>query len=135
MYTSCIAFLAMVLLYFVLAVPRSHLYIFLYRENRYLLFLTENYAALQVLKRYLQEAVGLPALSRSPAGGAGGLEAPSVEDKAAQQRKRDQQRKMEPFVLFGSSFPKDMIYTQVLHIVFIITMMHNMNVILCSGVS
>ena len=89
------------------------LYVFLYRENRYLLFLTENYAALQVLKRYLQEAVGLPAPSRVPAGGAGGLEGPSVEEEREQQRKRVQQRKMEPFVLFGSSFPKDMVYTQV----------------------
>ena len=87
--------------------------LFLYRENRYLLFLTENYAALQVLKRYLQEVVGLPAPSRGPAGGAGGLEGPSMEEEGEQQRKRDQQRKMEPFVLFGSSFPKDREYTQV----------------------
>ena len=31
----------------------------LHRENRYLLFLTENYAALQVLKHYLYEEVGM----------------------------------------------------------------------------
>ena len=103
-------------MYFVLTVFLVYLHIsilFLYRENRYLLFLTENYAALQVLKRYLQEVVGLPAPSRGPAGGAGGLEGPSVEEEGEHQRKRDQQRKMEPFVLFGSSFPKDREYTQV----------------------
>ena len=55
--------------------------------------------------------VGLPAASSGPVGGAGGLEGPSVEDLERQRKK--EQRKMEPFVLFGSSFPKDREYTQV----------------------
>ena len=88
-----------------------------YRENRYLLFLTENYAALQVLKRYLQEVVGLPAASsHANVGGAGGLEGPGdyVQGKKDSLRQeKSEQRKMEPFVLFGSSFPKDKEYTQV----------------------
>ena len=88
-----------------------------YRENRYLLFLTENYAALQVLKRYLQEVVGLPAVSsHANVGRAGGLE--GLEDyvqgeKDRLHQEKNEQRKMEPFVLFGSSFPKDKEYTQV----------------------
>ena len=49
----------------------------MYRENRYLLFLTENHAALQTLQHFLEK----------------GTE--------------------EPFILFGSSFPKDQEYTQV----------------------
>ena len=60
-----------------------------YRENRYLLFLTENYAALDILKHYIRGKVH----SR------GGL---SVSDDAE-----------EPYTLFGSSFPKDREYTQV----------------------
>ena len=65
-----------------------------------------------MLKRYLQEVVGLPAASSGPVGGAGGLEGPSVEEELERLRKKEQ-RKMEPFVLFGSSFPKDREYTQV----------------------
>ena len=118
-----------------------------YRENRYLLFLTENYAALQVLKRYLQEVVGLPAVGSSDShasvggagglegpghasvggagglegldhasvGGSGGLEAPGdyVQGEKDRRQEKNEQRKMEPFVLFGSSFPKDKEYTQV----------------------
>ena len=61
--------------------------VFSCRENRYLLFLTENYAALQVLKHKLHEAVSMSSKSND--------------------------RKKEPFVLFGSSFPKDREYTQV----------------------
>ena len=49
-----------------------------FRESRYLLFLTENYAALRILQQ------DLLINARNP-----------------------------PFVLFGSSFPKDMEYTQV----------------------
>ena len=56
--------------------------------------------------------VGLPAANRSPAGGAGGLERPSIEEEGEQMKR--EHRKMEPFVLFGSSFPKDKEYTQVL---------------------
>ena len=84
------------------------------RENRYLLFLTENYAALQVLKRYLQEVVGLNSTSGHVAG-AGGLEGPGVEEgeEGWGERSLRGARKMEPFILFGSSFPKDKEYTQV----------------------
>ena len=65
----------------------------MYRENRYLLFLTENYSALRILHHYLQDVVAI-----SPA-----------------QRDEDtfNLAHMEPFVLFGSSFPKDKEYTQV----------------------
>ena len=69
----------------------------MFRENRYLLFLTENYAALQVIKHYLHEEVGLKTHEAE-----GGLEEPTAVV-----------RQMEPFVLFGSSFPKDKEYTQV----------------------
>ena len=113
-----------------LSSARLYISLFLYRENRYLLFLTENYAALQVLKRYLQEVVGLPAPSRGPAGGAGGLEGPSMEEEGEQQRKKER-RKMGPFVLFGSSFPKDREYTQVC----MVDQCTILNVILFPGVS
>ena len=52
--------------------------VFYFRESRYLLFLTENYAALHILQLHL------------------------LFD-----------REDAPFVLFGSSFPKDREYTQV----------------------
>ncbi len=69
-----------------------HLHTILYihafiSENRYLLFLTENYAALDILKHYLH------------VGGEG------VDDQAA--------LTSQPYILFGSSFPKDKEYTQV----------------------
>eukprot|EP00731_Ephydatia_muelleri_P007093 Em0003g1341a len=51
-------------------------------ESRYLLFLTENYAALKILFHYLEDAV----MTHS---------------------------KVKPFILFGSSFPKDNEYTQI----------------------
>ena len=80
------------------------------RENRYLLFLTENYAALQILKRYLQEKVGQSAAKNGgcvSVGGARGLQSPW--DWVRENRSRQ----VEPLVLFGSSFPKDKTYTQV----------------------
>jgi hypothetical protein len=61
------------------------------RENRYLLFLTENYAALDILEHYIRGKKHERAA---------GLE--EEEDTAA-----------APFTLFGSSFPKDKDYTQV----------------------
>ena len=64
------------------------------RENRYLLFLTENYAALDILKQYLQDQDGGHHMSDSTDS--------SLEPW-----------RMQPFVLFGSSFPKDKEYTQV----------------------
>ena len=61
----------------------SHFFFFLFcRENRYLLFLTENYAALDILKYYLN-------------------------------RSRSKDLTSQPYILFGSSFPKDREYTQV----------------------
>lgn len=66
------------------------------RENRYVLFLTENYAALDILKNpknYLSDG-------------------PSIAQ--AQEESTDQQLShIQPFILFGSSFPKDKEYTQV----------------------
>ena len=68
----------------------------MHSENRYLLFLTENYAALEILKQYLQEH----------------------EEESAPPGEREEGTlrrpwEMEPFILFGSSFPKDKEYTQV----------------------
>ena len=60
-------------------------------ENRYLLFLTENYAALEILRHFLRDAVGFDS------------------DAAV----NDELETTEPFILFGSSFPKDKDYTQV----------------------
>ena len=78
------------------------------RENRYLLFLTENYAALEILKQYLQDQERtFPQF-------------PSQSDESTPQStggSDELSRKpweMEPFVLFGSSFPKDKEYTQVI---------------------
>ena len=84
------------------------LYVFLcppYSENRYLLFLTENYAALEVLKHYIhdpqetstaQEVIHEESMDQG---------APSEQELEAWE--------MDPYVLFGSSFPKDTEYTQV----------------------
>ena len=60
---------------------------FVNRESRYLLFLTENYAALQVLLQHLKDVI----MSHTRSG-----------------------KGVEPYVLFGSSFPKDKEYTQVM---------------------
>ena len=56
-----------------------------------MLFLTENYAALDILKHYLS----------------------GVDSSATLNTADVRQETMEPFVLFGSSFPKDKEYTQV----------------------
>ena len=69
-------------------------FVMLHRENRYLLFLTENYAALEILKQYLHDQEG-------------GHPAPSDQSEGLKPWE------MEPYVLFGSSFPKDKEYTQV----------------------
>ena len=63
-----------------------HTIIIFYRESRYLLFLTENYVALDILKHYL----GNTNLAEG------------------------HHEEMEPYILFGSSFPKDKEYTQVI---------------------
>jgi hypothetical protein len=65
------------------------------RENRYLLFLTENYAALDILKHYIRGKDQEPSTT-------GDAEGSTVSQK--------------PFTLFGSSFPKDREYTQVLEV-------------------
>ena len=68
-------------------------------ENRYLLFLTENYAALGILHHYLHDVVG-----------------PTSHTIASQEEEEEEGgvEKMDPFILFGSSFPKDKEYTQVM---------------------
>ena len=66
-------------------------------ENRYLLFLTENYAALDILEHYIR---GKEQESTMPLGT--GLEGAETSTTA-----------LKPFTLFGSSFPKDREYTQV----------------------
>ncbi len=71
------------------------------RENRYLLFLTENYAALEILRHYLSDVVGCSSAVTSASA--------SSSDPEGVVEPKD----MEPFILFGSSFPKDMEYTQV----------------------
>ena len=83
---------------------------FVLSENRYLLFLTENYAALQVLKHYLNEVVGISKSQQSLEEQVEDISDPSVQQIDKQVWKV---RRMEPFVLFGSSFPKDREYTQV----------------------
>ena len=64
-------------------------------ENRYLLFLTENYAALDILKHYIRG-------KRRD-----GTEATDLEGTIPSTHS------LKPFTLFGSSFPKDKEYTQV----------------------
>ena len=73
-----------------------------YRENRYLLFLTENYAALEILRHYLNDVVRSSVLNLTA------HDTPGSDDDGARLLE-----KMEPFILFGSSFPKDKEYTQV----------------------
>ena len=73
-------------------------------ENRYLLFLTENYAALEILRHYLSDVVG----SSSSLASASVTQPMDVEGEGVVEPKV-----MEPFILFGSSFPKDREYTQV----------------------
>ena len=68
-------------------------------ENRYLLFLTENYAALQVLTHYLYKVVG--------------MKQERVNKLEVIENSEMSQDQAEPFILFGSSFPKDREYTQV----------------------
>ena len=70
-----------------------------YRENRYLLLLTENYAALDILKHCIRGE-------------------PSTTDDA-----ESSIVSQKPFTLFGSSFPKDREYTQVLSNIFTLTCM------------
>ena len=67
-------------------------------EHRYMLFLTENYAALDIFKNpknYLSGVIEHPAVQE--------------ENSIDPATRAD----IQPFILFGSSFPKDKEYTQV----------------------
>ncbi len=65
------------------------------RENRYLLFLTENYAALDILKHYFRGKDH------------GKIEPSTTGDVYVHEGTALQ----TPFILFGSCFPKDREYT------------------------
>ena len=82
--------------------------LFICRENRYLLFLTENYAALQVIKHYLHDEVGLRHVKTEE-----GDDQKLDDNRKISEETTSVGHRMEPFVLFGSSFPKDREYTQV----------------------
>ena len=89
------------------------------RENRYLLFLTENYAALEILKQYLQDQERtfpqFPSQSDESAPQTIGQSDESVPQSTGESVELSLKPwEMEPFVLFGSSFPKDKEYTQVI---------------------
>lgn len=79
--------------------------IFFHRENRYLLFLTENYAALEVLKHYIYDPHAAE-ITQS-------YEEPIQSVSSGSSIQELEPWEMEPFVLFGSSFPRDTEYTQV----------------------
>ena len=83
-----------------------------FSENRYLLFLTENYAALQIIKYYLHKEVGLSHVERKEEMSNLRCKGYGFEDSFRRSTNEVKQG-MEPFVLFGSSFPKDREYTQV----------------------
>ena len=75
-----------------------------FRENRYLLFLTENYAATEILRHYL-----IDVLCSSPPDSLASINIAPGSDGSGERLLE----KMEPFILFGSSFPRDKEYTQV----------------------
>ena len=77
---------------------------YIFRENRYLLFLTENYAATEILRHYLIDVL----CSSHPDSLASINIAPGSDGSGERLLE-----KMEPFILFGSSFPRDKEYTQV----------------------
>lgn len=95
------------------------------RENRYVLFLTENYAALDILmnpKNYLGEGLSFAPMKRESASRQTSIieeaEAEATEaETAAREPESFTDTKsaadIQPFILFGSSFPKDKEYTQV----------------------
>ena len=91
------------------------------RVNRYVLFLTENYAALDILmnpKNYLGEGLSFVPVKREPASRQTSLveeaEAEATDAEAAQEPESTKSAAdVQPFILFGSSFPKDKEYTQV----------------------
>lgn len=93
----------------------------IFRENRYLLFLTENSAALEVLKHYLQEALEQNSGSTPKNSTSGSC------NVAVDERDGNKDKMMSPFVLFGSSFRKDKEYTQVMKFFVIL-------IIICSSI-
>ena len=65
-----------------------------------------------MLKHYLQDEVGITEVPHTTSHEENAF--PSLEDNEIQQESTSGVvRRMEPFVLFGSSFPKDREYTQV----------------------
>ena len=77
--------------------------VIIFRDNRYLLFLTENYTALGVLKHKLHDSVMQGAIT-TPESSTRSSITSSLKPVC---------RSNEPYILFGSSFPKDKEYTQV----------------------
>ena len=80
------------------------MHVYFHRENRYLLFITENYAALEVLKQYLKDNDNE---HESEFEEEEEVVSTSMEDK------EPKPWELEPFILFGSSFPQDKEYAQV----------------------
>ena len=91
------------------------------RENRYVLFLTENYAALDILmnpNNYLGEGLSFAVVKRETADHPAIQQdfEPETEVESSQAQAATDARpasEVQPFILFGSSFPKDKEYTQV----------------------
>ena len=106
-------------LYFSVNMLQDNYILHAYRENRYLLFLTENYAALDILKHYIRGKDHEP----STTGDAKGSTVSQKPLKHIRGKDHDPSTTgdtegstvtKKPFTLFGSSFPKDREYTQVL---------------------
>lgn len=96
--------------------PSTTKYIF-HRENRYLLFLTENYAALEVLKHYIYDPHPTEKLQSLE------IREPQQSASSHPSTHEIEPWEMEPFVLFGSSFPRDTEYTQVYHCICVMYML------------
>lgn len=92
LYSTLAIFIFVVAVIFVICQFNFHFVT--YSENRYLLFLTENYAALEILRHYLHDVVRVSSTT-------------SISEVMTTEE-------AEPFILFGSSFPKDKDYTQVI---------------------
>ena len=82
-----------------------------------MLFLTENYAALQVIRHFLHEEVGLrldiTQEQRSIASSCASITHERGIEESPMSPRAGSEHRIEPYVLFGSSFPKDREYTQV----------------------
>ncbi len=112
---------------------------FFCRENRYLLFLTESYTALEILRHYLSGVVTSSSCVASAFTSSVDVDTDHEGVTSASTRSVDvdtnhegvtsastrsvdvdtdhegvtDPKSMEPFILFGSSFPRDREYTQV----------------------